>query len=48
MPLIVQPDKRLAEINQSHIANRLGKETHVEQVHHGVFGTAGIKVHRQP
>ena len=46
--LVEQPQERLLEVQQPHIVERLDEEARIEQVHHGVFGAAGVLVHRQP
>ncbi len=44
--LVEQPQERLVEVDQAHVAHRLGEEARVEQVHRGVLDPAGVLVDR--
>ena len=48
LPLIEEARERLGFTDQSKVAHRLGKEARVEQMHHGMFGTAGVLINWAP
>ena len=46
--LVEQPQHRLVEVHDAQVAQRLGEEARVQQVHGGVLDAAGVLVDRQP